>query len=315
MSANKRGTESSRPVRKKASGTRFSKVKKLLASPVVTMVLFGLAVVMLLGSTVGGARAVLTYTSDYYRSSVEMFNIGVSLYEQCGANEPKKVSWRDYDVKEDGYWDDARIQDAEGNSLLTDLLAAGEEIQPGRRYDEKLYVVNTGDIDQYVRVTIYKYWVGADANEDGQKDKLPALSPGLIDLNLINCGTSEENQPWIIDETSSTKERTVLYYRNILKAVGEDIPEGDPSTMSVPLCDYLRIDPGVADQVTQTVTKEEIDGKTYTTITTTYVYNGVEFRIKAQVDAVQTHSAREAIWSAWGRDVEIDSNGSLTSVK
>ena len=58
MSANKRGTESSRPVRKKASGTRFSKVKKLLASPVVTMVLFGLAVVMLLGSTVGGARAV-----------------------------------------------------------------------------------------------------------------------------------------------------------------------------------------------------------------------------------------------------------------
>ncbi len=75
------------------------------------------------------------------------------------------------------------------------------------------------------------------------------------------------------------------------------------------------IDSSVADKVTQTTDTRTENGKTYTTITTTYIYDGVEFRIEAQVDAVQTHSAKDAIWSAWGREVEIDSNGSLISVK
>lgn len=294
-------------------------IRKALASPAVTMVLFGLAIVMLLGSTVGGARAVLTYTSQYYNSSVQMFNIGVSLYEQCGDNSPKRVSWRNYNVKESDYWDADEVRDDADNSLLTDLLAQGEEIEVGRRYDEKLYVENTGDIDQYVRVTIYKYWVRTERDAEGNylrdgngdiiRTKLPELSPALIDLHLINWGRSGEGQPWILDEASSTKERTVLYYRDILKAPGEGVDPAD--TRTVDLSDYLRIDSAVADKVYQTTEKNGA----YTTITTTYVYDGVEFRLRAQVDAVQTHSARDAVWSAWGREVEIDSNGSLISVK
>ena len=179
---------------------------------------------------------------------------------------------------------------------------------------------NTGDIDQYVRVTIYKYWVNppeedeaGNLRRDGEgrviRTKLLELSPDLIDLHLINCGLSGENQPWILDTDSSTRERTVLYYREILKAPGEGV---DPAqTRTADLTDYLRIDPSVADAVYETT---ETNGA-YTTITTTYVYDGAEFRIRAQVDAVQTHSAEDAIWSAWGREVEIDSNGSLISVK
>lgn len=319
MSENKK-TRSARTKETGKSGSGFRKWKKFLASPAVTIVLFGLAVVMLLGSTIGSARAVLTYNSEYYNSRVQMFNIGVSLYEQCGDNAPKRVSWRNYDAEETGYWDVDELKNEADNSLLTDLLAPGEEMQPGRKYEEKLYVENTGDIDQYVRVTIYKYWVNppeedeaGNLRRDGEgrviRTKLPELSPDLIDLHLINCGLSGENQPWILDTDSSTRERTVLYYREILKAPGEGV---DPAqTRTADLTDYLRIDPSVADAVYETT---ETNGA-YTTITTTYVYDGAEFRIRAQVDAVQTHSAEDAIWSAWGREVEIDSNGSLISVK
>lgn len=302
----------------KASG-RFSGLRKFLASPKVTVVMFGLAVILLLGSSIGGARAALTYTSQYYNSRVQMYNIGVSLCEQSGNREPRRVSWRNYDADRAEYWDEDELKDEADNSLLTDLLEPGEEFQVGRSYPERLYVENTGVIDQYVRVTLYKYWVVTERDAEGNylrdsegnviRTKLPELSPALIDLHLINCGGSGEDQPWIVDEGSSTRERTVLYYRDILKAPGEGVaPE---ETVTADLTDYLRIDSSVADAVYQTTEKNGA----YTTITTTYVYDGIEFRIKAQVDAVQTHSPQDAIWSAWGREVELDENGSLISVK
>ena len=34
--------------------------------------------------------------------------------------------------------------------------------------------------------------------------------------------------------------------------------------------------------------------------------------VEAEVDAVQTHNAQDAIKSAWGVDVSVDSNGNLT---
>ncbi|MCM1025236.1 MAG: hypothetical protein NC432_02305 [Roseburia sp.] len=310
--------------RKKSAGKNkatggFSGLRKLLASPKVTVVMFGLAVILLLGSSIGGARAALTYTSQYYNSRVQMYNIGVSLCEQSGNHEPRRVSWRNYDADKAEYWDEDELRDEADNSLLTDLLEPGEEFQVGRSYPERLYVENTGVIDQYVRVTLYKYWVVTERDAEGNylrdsegnviRTKRPELSPALIDLHLINCGGSGEGKPWIVDEGSSTRERTVLYYRDILKAPGEGVaPE---ETVTADLTDYLRIDSSAADAVYQTTEKTGA----YTTITTTYVYDGIEFRIKAQVDAVQTHSPQDAIWSAWGREVELDENGSLISVK
>ncbi|MFR0951708.1 MAG: hypothetical protein ACLSGK_02280 [Lachnospiraceae bacterium] len=42
------------------------------------------------------------------------------------------------------------------------------------------------------------------------------------------------------------------------------------------------------------------------TITYTYKYNGnYTFHIDAEVDAVQTHNAKDAIKSAWGVDVNV----------
>ena len=121
------------------------------------------------------------------------------------------------------------------------------------------------------------------------------LWPGLIDLHLTNTDS------WLLDEESTTEERIVVYYNKILPA-GEDLSK-------TPLCDTLTIDRRVADKATQTVTD---DGKT---IVTKYDYDGWQFCLEAEVDAVQTHNAEDAIRSAWGRDVNISDDGTLTLVK
>ena len=50
------------------------------------------------------------------------------------------------------------------------------------------------------------------------------------------------------------------------------------------------------------------DGKV---ITLDYDFDGVRFVMEAEVDAVQTHNAQDAIKSAWGVDVTIDESGNL----
>ena len=42
-----------------------------------------------------------------------------------------------------------------------------------------------------------------------------------------------------------------------------------------------------------------------------YDYDGASFVVEAEVDAVQTHNARDAIKSAWGVDVEVAVDGTL----
>ena len=64
----------------------------------------------------------------------------------------------------------------------------------------------------------------------------------------------------------------------------------------------------VAAKVSQVV---EINGK-YKTIKTIYEYDGVQFGVEVEADAVQTHNAEDAIWSAWGRRVNIAEDGTLS---
>lgn len=260
----------------------FKRPRKLLP-PGAIYGLFVLSAVMLLGSSVGGARAALTYYSETYSSRVQMYSIGVSLLENG-----ERVSWRDYDSGGNGSWNE------NGGQLLQNMLQDGESLKPGREYTEELCVQNTGSINQFVRVTIYKYWVDADGKKDS--DRLRELSPELIDLHLVNLGTD-----WIEDTEASTEERTVLYYNKLLTA-----GEGEASKTSL-FADKLTIDGKLATKVSQT---EEKNGA-YTTITTTYLYDGVQFRLKVDVDAVQEHNAQDAILSAWGRKVTV-SDGVLS---
>lgn len=252
----------------------MNRFRKFLASPKVSLAAFVLAIGLLMFSSVGGARAALTYYSENYVSRVQMYDIGVTLVEN-GEN----ISWRDYASAGNGSWNETT------GELLKHMPGEEEKIKIGKKYKEELCVRNSGTIDQYVRVSVYKYWT------DAQGNKMQNLSPDLIDLNFTNAGG------WIIDEASSTAERTVLYYNKVLKT-GKTTPL---------FADSLTIDNMVATKVTQT--KEEKGG--YTTITTTYDYDGVQFCVEAKVDAVQDHNAQDAIWSAWGRRVSV-SNGTLS---
>lgn len=251
------------------------KIKKFITSPAGTMGAFALAVGLLASSSVGGARAALTYYSETYTSRVQMYDIGVTLLEN-----DKEISWRNYDSRKDnGSWLE------EKGVLLENMVPEGEKFKIGVWYPEELKVMNSGTINQYVRVSLYKYWL----DENGEK--VQTLTPDLIDLEL------QTDNGWMIDEESSTEERTILYYSRVLQS-GETSPA---------FSGRLRIDESVAKKVTQT-TEETADGMK---IITSYDYDGVKFCVEATVDAVQEHNAQDAIWSAWGRRVTVD-NGMLS---
>lgn len=288
--------------------------KGFISNKTVTVVLFLVAIALLALSGIGGARAALTYFSDTHTTHVEMQNIGVTLLEN-----DQRVAWRDY-ISDDN-WDETNAQlpdndvfAAENSNvdyvyrgktgqLLGSMLASGEQLQYGHKYPEKLAVQNTGSISQYVRVTVEKYWL--EPSDGGNKsNKRTDVSPVLIDLNFVNIGNS-----WLIDNASSGNgasanpyaERTVLYHASALA----------PGQTSVPFTDTVSIDGNVAQKVTQSETN---NGDGTKTITTSYDYDGLIFCVEAQVEAIQDHNAADAAKSAWGVDVNINSDGKLSLV-
>lgn len=253
-----------------------------------TGILLLIAAALLAGSAAGSSQAALSYYSENYTAQFEMFDIGVTLLENG-----KEVSWRNYNQKDD-LWDTVSGTlsgtDSEGiaGKLLEHMIDTehGETLQPGRRYEERLSVRNSGSIDEYVRVMVYRYWTDADGR------KLTEVSPEDIDLHLLTDGN------WSEDRSASTEERLVLYYGRVLESGAE----------SEPFADSLTIRTDVAQKVTEEVREEN----GYTVIRTTYAYDGLRFVLEAEVDAVQTHNAADAIRSAWGVDVKIGADGSLS---
>lgn len=161
-------------------------------------------------------------------------------------------------------------------------------LEPGKYYEDSLSVQNSGMLDEYVRVIIRKRWVEKNADVNGVKNPVRDLSPEYIGLVL--------SEGWIESPSESTKEKTVLYYSKPLKAgTGE----------TVEFLKGLSIRSDVASVV---------DSQTDETgnITLTYRYNGVNFEISAEADAVQTGSAQDAILSAWGVEVNIAEDGTLS---
>lgn len=247
------------------------KLQSLKHADTKTLLLAVAAAILLIFGVTGSSRAALTYFSENYTAQIGMQNIGVTLVENG-----KSVSHRNY---MDGEWQEGSSQ------LLANMLEKDEKLQPGKPYPEALTVRNTGNIDQYIKVTLKRYWT----NEDGSKRT--DMSPNLIDLNLLN------GSGWMVDESASTPERTVLYYTKPLEA-GAEAPA---------LSDKITIDSGVLGKAKNT--------QKGSVITTTYEYNGARFALKAEVNAVQTHNAAQAIKSAWGVDVTVDADGNISLKK
>ena len=270
-------------------------MKKIRRSPVVTGLLFLLAVVLLFAGGVGGTQAALQVYSDNYYSALNMKNIGVTLYENG-----KDTSNRIYGKTAASDWKER--QDGE---LILDRLGDDPYFKIGKKYPFVITAGNSGDIDTYLRITVYKYWVKIGEGEEfGLKGWFHGISNStskIVDDSLnpamihLGYGGSEgyNSSSWILDTSPSTStvERDVYYYIGIL-------PSGDKTE---PLFDTLWIDSSVAKAPTITTATTD-DGKTITSYT--YEYDGYGFVVQVETDAIQTHHARAAIRSAWGMQDE-----------
>ena len=255
--------------------------KKKKSFPKKPALVLTAAALLLVGSTVGSTRAALTYYSENYSAQMNMQSIGVSLLEN-----DKVVSSRDYVSNNE--W-----KGTSDGTLLTNLLGKDETFTPGKKYNEAISVKNSGTIDTFVRVIITKSW------QDEKGNKNQNLSPDLIELNFLTANG------WQVAKAQSTKERTVLYYTKAV-AAGDTTPA---------LSDTLRINPSIASDVTKPVPESEKESEKGKTITYTYKYNGCTFHIDAEVDAVQTHNAKDAIKSAWGVDVNVSDDETTMSLQ
>ena len=238
----------------------MKKFRTFLSKPAVTAVLFALALLLLGSGTVGGARAALNIQSEYYNSEVELNDIGVALIEKQADDSFKVVAGKNALMGE--------------TSQIGAAIKADGKLLPGKTYSEVLAVRNTAEINEYVRVSVFKYWQDANGN------KVPEMDSKWIKLGFVT------GNGWTIDTSSTTEERTMLYY-------GTDIAPGMDTT---PFLSTVTIDDTVLTKVSQSTSVEN----GVTVIRTTYIYNGNRFCIEVLVDGVQDHNADQAKLSAWG---------------
>lgn len=297
----------------------MKKFKKIVFSPAGTIAMFVMAAVLLLTSSIGGARAALTYYSDTYTSQLQMYDIGVTLQEnwkpgEDGTQAPDwhDISWRYYD--DDGRWEE------NSGALLTQMIPdkdgdgkPDESLVIGKKYDEELRVANSGTINEFVRVSIYKYWmqktgVDEDGNEIWEKVRSVSqrdenTSPDNIILGLL-CDATGVDNGWLLDESSTTDERVVLYYNKAIYAPAN----AEQGPVETPIfCNSIQISPNIIWKVTETRT--EADGGRVN-IVTTYDYDGYKFVLDVKVDAIQEHNIETAVKSAWGLDVNVNTTRS-----
>ena len=236
----------------------MQKVKQLLGRPAVLALSLALAAACFGVVAIHGAQAALREESAIFESQVATQSIGVQLLE---AGTP---------VSGEG-------------ALMKSLLGEDTQILPGKAYTEKLTVKNTGSIDEFVRVSVVKYWLDASGN------KVPGLDSSLITLGLVTNGG------WSIDAASTTEERTVLYLGTALT----------PGQESPAFLETVALDPSIVNLATQSsVTTDGL-----TTIATIFPYDGCQLCLQVTVDGVQTHNGDDAIQSAWGVEASTSASG------
>ena len=262
-------------------------MKKIFRSRVMTGFLFLLAAVLLFAGTLGTTQAALTIRSNDYLSAFDLDHIGVRLLENG-----KEIAFRTY-----GSTAASGFTEKQNGNIILDNLGSDAEVKIGKQYPCAITTQNTGTIDQYVRVTIRKYWV-KDVSDPGGKGwfKFDSKTNTKITDDVYNPdyillsykGNDYNDANWYKDDSFS-RECEVYYYK------GTVAPDG----LTAPLFDSLAID----NQITAyKLANVQSDGKT--TIWT-YAFDGYGFVIEAEVDAVQTHHARAAITSAWGTSAAI----------
>lgn len=251
---------------------------KTFAKRDLPFILFlGLAIVLLLLSSANVTRSAQRYESNLYKAEVQASNIGVTLMENGSA-----VSWRDNTVINSNGQEDNAWNTADGRGKLLNHMATGEQgVEIGVAYPEQVAVKNSGDIPIYCRLILRRYWM-----QNGVK--LQEKNPDYIRFEFANTDKWVRDYSWSDSSDSSEHPETiVLYYTDTLQ----------PGAVTLPATSTLTIDEMTAGKVTET-RRETSPG--HWLITTVYDYDGLNFVVEAEADAVQTHNAGDAMISAWG---------------
>ena len=143
--------------------------------------------------------------------------------------------------------------------------------------DSKVSVKNTGAANEYVRVVVRKYWTD-------NKGKNTTVDPSLIELEPA----APSGYSW--KAVVKTPEETIYYLNNQITGGA-----------TVDLFKSVRINEKVATNGRIIYDDPQKEGTT-TTINYRYEYEGLKFNVEAEVQAVQTHNAAQAIKSVWGVD-------------
>ena len=278
-------------------------MKKVTKMSKRTAVLLISALLLLSAGTITGVKAAPNIQSDLYRAHFYLNHLQVHLLENgkdvCGG-----------------------ANTLDGESKVTGALATGlnyksdsemGSVEPGKVYEEKIQAQNGQDVSEFVRITIRKYWV---VTKDGKivttqnaagktvPKKTTELSPDLIHLmynGKDECGSSWEE----VTQERTTESRTYIY-KNVLKG----------GAATEPIFNQLKIDKSVAVREPEPEVTKDGNRTIYTYI---YKYDGCAFYIEADVQAIQTHNAQDAINSQWGPNIKatysIDNDTGSLSVK
>lgn len=259
-----------------------------------SIALLAAAALLFAGGTITGTRAALSYQSQSYQAEFYVNHLQVHLLENgediCGGqndlNGKKKVT--------------GRLATSLGYNSENEL----GKVEAGKVYQEEIAVENGQDIDEFVRMTVRKYWVKTNEDgsikkaENGDPIKETSLSPDLIHLTYGKYDKSQKSydqynkSAWQRNDAETTEESATYYLKEVLPGATND-PDDKISDL---LFDRVMIDGMVAKAGEVTETKK--DGYTYYTYE--YDYDGTAFFIEAEVQAIQTHHANDAIKSQWG---------------
>lgn len=233
-------------------------IKNLPLRSKVLLIVLGAAVVGCLAMmTVTPARSALVFQSEEYEAEIQQTHIGVVLTEN------------DQVVSGDG----ALIADPKA------LLGDDDSLKLGKEYAERLSVKNASDdMDEYVRLTVRKYWAATPENASDTSDDATAAPVKTASLNpayIVLTYDADSQGDWVFSAEESNDERLVFYYKHLLKA-GE--------AAATPAVTAIGVDPALKNAAES--------------------YAHCWLGLAAQVDSVQVNNAPAAAKSAWGVDTE-----------
>lgn len=255
-------------------------MKKIVKNPLIVL---AVGILIVLGSSVGATRAAFMYKSEAEEVDFHTTNVRVALLE---GTDDSKESGDMKDVTDDG--------------VLSFPGIPSDDVKIGNKYKELVSIKNTStQYDEYVRVTVRKYWV--TENDNGEIVKNPSLDPALIKLDIVNNNQTK----WFVDVADSTAEEEVYYLTSPVA-----------SGQVVPLIRGITISNKVVTAV-ETKAASDDEGNTISgTIEDYYIYDGGSFYVDVKVDAVQTHNSESAIKGAWGIEAKCDAkdDGTIISI-